>query len=78
MSGHCISIPQKVSKSGQTRIENFVFKSRGPHNVPGRTRTIVIDPQDESQNTWFAGSVSGGLWKTIDAGNSWTAITENG
>ncbi len=46
---------------------------RGPGNVGGRTRSILIDP-DDPQNTWIAGSVSGGIWKTTDAGQSWTEI----
>lgn len=49
---------------------------RGPGNVSGRTRGIVVDPDDTSLNTWFAGSVSGGVWKTTNAGHSWTHITE--
>ncbi len=44
---------------------------RGPGNVPGRTRGLIVDPDDPSFNTWFAGSVGGGIWKTTDGGNSW-------
>ena len=44
---------------------------RGPGNVSGRTRGLIIDPDDRAKNTWFAGSVSGGIWKTTDAGKSW-------
>ncbi len=42
---------------------------RGPNNVGGRTRTIMVDPNDVSGKTIWAGSVAGGLWKTtnIDA-----------
>ena len=50
------------------------FLERGPSNVPGRTRIIIIDPDDASQNTWFAGNVTGGIWKTTDAGASWVEI----
>ena len=37
--------------------------NRGPSNVGGRTRAMMFDPNDPSDNTVFAGSVSGGLWK---------------
>nr|WP_321407925.1 T9SS type A sorting domain-containing protein [uncultured Carboxylicivirga sp.] len=48
---------------------------RGPGNVGGRTRGFILDPDDDSADTWFAGSVGGGIWKTMDAGNSWECIT---
>ncbi len=39
---------------------------RGPNNVGGRTRTIMVDPNDASGNTVWAGSIAGGLWKTTN------------
>jgi photosystem II stability/assembly factor-like uncharacterized protein len=48
---------------------------RGPANVGGRTRRIVVDPDDANRDTWFAAAVSGGIWKTTDAGLSWTHLT---
>jgi hypothetical protein len=40
--------------------------NRGPNNVGGRTRALMFDPNDASDNTVFAGSVSGGLWKNTN------------
>ncbi len=51
------------------------FKERGPANVPGRTRGLLVDPSDPTKNTWFAASASGGVWKTQNAGVSWNLIT---
>ncbi|MEP0365996.1 MAG: T9SS type A sorting domain-containing protein [Cyclobacteriaceae bacterium] len=51
--------------------------SRGPGNVGGRTRAIVVDPDDDTHSTWFAGSASGGIWKTTDKGQTWTNLTED-
>ncbi|MCL3782261.1 T9SS type A sorting domain-containing protein [Prolixibacteraceae bacterium JC049] len=48
---------------------------RGPGNVSGRTRGLIIDPDDKTGNTWFTGSVGGGIWKTTDAGKSWKNLT---
>ena len=42
------------------------WQERGPANVGGRTRTLLIDKNDVSGKTVFAGSVGGGLWKTTD------------
>lgn len=47
---------------------------RGPGNVSGRTRAIVVDAADPTHRTWIAGAVSGGLWKTNDAGESWVDL----
>ncbi len=46
---------------------------RGPYNVGGRTRALVMDVRDE--NTLWAGAVSGGIWRSTDAGSSWDKIT---
>jgi len=44
---------------------------RGPGNVSGRSRALIVDPDDAAGNTWFVGTVGGGVWKTTDAGNNW-------
>jgi photosystem II stability/assembly factor-like uncharacterized protein len=41
----------------------------GPDNVAGRVTALVIHP--ENPNHWFAGSATGGVWVTHDAGESW-------
>lgn len=38
----------------------------GPKNQGGRTRTLLVDANDATGNTIWAGSVGGGLWKTTD------------
>jgi PKD repeat protein len=42
------------------------WDERGPSNVSGRTRTIMVDPNDVTGNTVFAGSVGGGIFKTTN------------
>ncbi|MEQ9425201.1 MAG: T9SS type A sorting domain-containing protein [Cyclobacteriaceae bacterium] len=58
--------------SAYARTKSIEFVERGPGNVAGRTRALVIDPTDATQNTWLAGTASGGIWKTTDAGQTWT------
>lgn len=53
------------------------FVSRGPANVGGRTRAIIVDPDDSNKNTWFAGSATGGIWKTTDAAENWTNLSND-
>jgi hypothetical protein len=59
-----------------------MWVNRGPNNVGGRTRALMFDPNDATDNTVFAGSVSGGLWKNTNissASSEWqrVAIPEN-
>jgi hypothetical protein len=73
------SAPTKKSNS-TARIQNAGdgvtgYTERGPGNVPGRTRGLIVDPDDATNKTWYAGSASGGIWKTIDAGSSWQWLT---
>ncbi len=63
-------------RSGRVKSNGVVeWKERGPNNVPGRTRGLIVDPDDPAKDTWFAGSVGGGVWKTTNGGTTWTLIT---
>jgi len=53
------------------------WEERGPSNVGGRTRTIVVDMRDPSGDTWLAGSVGGGIWRTTTAGQDWEPLTDD-
>ncbi|MCD6659596.1 MAG: T9SS type A sorting domain-containing protein [Lentimicrobium sp.] len=50
------------------------WTSMGPDNAAGRTRAILIDKRDNSGKTIFAGSVSGGLWKSTTGGLTWNQV----
>ena len=57
--------------------DNAVFIERGPYNAPGRTRALLVDASDPTGNTWFAGSVGGGVWKSTDEGVTWTSVSND-
>ena len=46
----------------------------GPGNVGGRIRSMVIDPATPA--TIYIGGVAGGVWKTTNAGATWTPLTD--
>jgi photosystem II stability/assembly factor-like uncharacterized protein len=58
-----------------SKKQDLNWISRGPGNVGGRTRGIIIDPDDATAKTWFVAAVGGGVWKTTDAGLHWTELT---
>ncbi len=47
-------------------LTEAIFHERGPNNVGGRTRAIMVDAKDPNRNRIWAGGVSGGLWRTED------------
>ncbi|KAF5062448.1 hypothetical protein DSECCO2_304930 [anaerobic digester metagenome] len=54
------------------------WSSMGPDNYAGRTRAVILDNRDNSGRTVFAGSVSGGLWKSTSGGLTWNQIQTGG
>ena len=47
-------------------IAGVSWRTLGPKNLGGRTRALLVDANDATGNTIWAGSVGGGLWKTTD------------
>ncbi len=68
---------RKARKSLPQTEEVLPWQDRGPGNVSGRTRGLIVDPDDPLHNTWYAGSVGGGVWKTTNRGDSWEDKTPN-
>src|SRR5260370_28039626 len=42
--------------------------------VTGRVTTIAVDPSDSTGNTVLIGGAMGGIWRSTDAGATWTAV----
>ncbi|WNJ18690.1 T9SS type A sorting domain-containing protein [Pontibacter sp. G13] len=60
-------------------LTGITWAERGPNNVSGRTRAILIDANDGTGNTLWVGSVGGGLWKTTNAKAgtpAWTPVND--
>lgn len=41
----------------------------------GRVNIVQVDPSN--LNTIYIGTPAGGIWKSLDSGNSWTALSDN-
>ena len=61
-----------VAADGQAATRPW--RNLGPRNIGGRIRTLAIDPRDGG--ILYAGSALGGVWKTTDAGDSWTPVDD--
>ncbi len=59
-----------TARNSKNNDVNWV--SMGPDNVGGRVRAILPFPNDP--NTVLAGGVSGGIFKTTDAGQNWVRM----
>jgi hypothetical protein len=60
-----------------SRVNSLAWQERGPSNIGGRTRGLLVDRSDVTGNTVFAAGVGGGLWKTTNfksGSPTWTAI----
>jgi len=68
---------QYFAQNARLEDNDLVAIERGPSNIGGRTRTLIIDIEDSTNKIWFAGSIGGGVWKTEDAGKNWYNLTEN-
>lgn len=70
------SMLPKIESPMMNSILTTTINPRGPWNVGGRTRSIAIDITNE--NIIFAGSVNGGLWRSIDNGVTWNRVSPIG
>lgn len=68
-------LQQALRARGKAAATSLPWVNRGPGNVAGRARGIVVDPDDAANQTWFIASVGGGVWKTSDGGATWTWLT---
>ena len=64
----------EVRQRMMSRSTNLAFIEEGPDNVGGRTRAIAMHP--DNSEIMFAGSVSGGLFKTTNGGTNWNRVQE--
>ena len=64
-----------AQKNNSSLYNGLTFRSIGPALMSGRISDIVIHPHNE--NTWYVTAGSGGVWKTENAGTTWSPIFDN-
>jgi photosystem II stability/assembly factor-like uncharacterized protein len=53
-------------------LDGLRWRSIGPATMSGRISDLAIHPK--APNTWYIAAASGGLWKTINAGTTFTPL----
>jgi photosystem II stability/assembly factor-like uncharacterized protein len=56
-------------------FSDFRLRSIGPALMSGRISHIAVHP--EHRQTWYIGVASGGVWKTTNAGTTFTPVFQN-
>ena len=77
-SGYYAAFEYSKSNLNKGGVDSEVkpWESIGPHNIGGRTLAIAFNPQNP--NTIYAGSASGGLWRSASGGvgtSAWEHIS---
>ncbi len=66
------STPPPPSLLADSTFEGLKLRNIGPAFMSGRIADIAIHPENE--NTWYVAVGSGGVWKTVNSGTTWTPI----
>jgi len=62
-------------KTDMSLFNNIKPRNIGPGGMSGRVTAFAADPRNE--NVFYVGTASGGLWKTLNAGTTFTPIFDN-
>src|SRR5215467_14493825 len=72
----CAALAAQSPTIAQESLKGLPLRSIGPDITTGRISDIEIDPKNP--NVWYVASASGGLFKTENRGNTFTAIFDEG
>jgi len=68
----------KEEKKGGMTAETFSglkFRSLGPAVASGRVAAIAVNPKNKFE--YYVGVASGGVWKTVNDGTTWTPVFDS-
>ena len=72
---HAQDEPKKDDPQSGTALSGLKFRLIGPAITSGRVVGLAVHPQDRS--TCYVAAACGGVWKTTNAGTTWTPIFDN-
>lgn len=75
--GYVTNALQQANNFGSVSRSNGLglqWQELGPDNVGGYITSILIDARDTTNNTVYAGSFNGGVWKSTDGAATWKRL----
>ena len=69
-----IALMPRLRLAAEPAAAGLTWTQLGPGNIGGRTRSLLIHPQNTS--IMYAGAVTGGIWKSVNAGLNWSLLTD--
>ncbi len=69
--------PAEEKKGGMTAdtFSGFKFRSLGPAVASGRVMSIAVNPRNKFE--YYVGVASGGVWKTVNDGTTWSPVFDD-
>jgi photosystem II stability/assembly factor-like uncharacterized protein len=67
--------PRPVNESDDPLLKRFTWRSIGPAVMGGRIDDIAVDESNPS--VIYVGYATGGIWKTVNNGTTWTPIFDD-
>src|SRR5262245_33359584 len=71
----CAATPVEQSKYDEKVFSGLELRGIGPALVSGRIVDVAVDPRDT--RVWFVAAASGGVWKTTNAGTTFTPVFDD-
>lgn len=62
----------KAEEKKPDKFGGLKFRGIGPAMISGRITDLAVDPR--SKSIWYVTAASGNVWKTVNAGTSWSPI----
>jgi photosystem II stability/assembly factor-like uncharacterized protein len=66
------ALPRSINESPDPLLKRFTWRSIGPAVMGGRIDDIAVDESNPS--VMYVGYATGGIWKTVNNGTTWTPI----
>ncbi|MBP1771797.1 MAG: hypothetical protein H6P99_960 [Holophagaceae bacterium] len=63
---------EEPAAAKESPLAGLPLRNLGPAVTSGRVGDIAVDPN--KADTWYVGVASGGVWKTVNGGTTWTPL----
>lgn len=64
-----------IARTADKDATALIWQQAGPSNIPGRITDLAVHPSQP--NIIYAASAAGGVFKSTDFGNTWTAVFDS-